>query len=162
MRLPANKPADRIFLENRSKTLLPVKKYRRRGQQILRLLAKVKKHRLGPNTTVNFRFVDGKEIRRWHRKYFGDRSATDVIAFPMREGKKLARTGEMLGDVVVCVDTARKQARKFGNTVEEEMTLYMIHGILHLLGYDDTHPSQKKVMDRLQFSILNRVMRRHG
>lgn len=131
---------------------------RQRAKIILRLLSKNKKYRLTPRTQVNFRFVGNPEIQKWHRDYFGDPAPTDVISFPMRGKNKGEK--DLLGDVVISVDTARRQARQFGKTFEEELTLYMIHGVLHLLGYDDQSRAKKKVMDRLQFSLLDKVMRR--
>ena len=159
MRSKKNKSGEPVSVYNAQKKVkISVWKCRERAGKILRLLAKTKKHRLTPATAVNFRFVDNAEIKKWHRNFLGDPAPTDVMAFSMREGRRLKSPEEALGDVVISVETARTQARQFGKTLDEELTLYMIHGVLHLLGYDDLRPSQKKVMDRLQFSLLKKVM----
>lgn len=161
MRKRKNKSPGPVSIQNAQKKVkISLEKYSERASCILRLLSKTKKHRLLPLTGVNFRFVDDAEIKKWHRDFLGDSSPTDVIAFSMREGVALKSEEDGLGDVVISVETARRQARQFGKSLDEELTLYMIHGVLHLLGYDDLQPSKKKVMDRLQFSILKKVM--HG
>jgi len=135
-------------------------KYRNRARFILKLLSKTKKHRLTSKTEVNFIFVDDRQIKKWHGQYLGDPTPTDVISFSMREGKSIQVGVDQLGDIVVSVQTAKRQARLYQKNLEEEITLYMIHGLLHLLGYDDLTLKKKKVMDRLQFSLLDEVMQR--
>jgi len=61
---------------------------------------------------------------------------TNVIAFPMQEGDFSNITPQLLGDVVICVETAQKEARSGGITMEERLYQLLIHGILHLFGYD--------------------------
>ncbi|HUI25734.1 MAG TPA: rRNA maturation RNase YbeY [Candidatus Kryptonia bacterium] len=80
--------------------------------------------------------VDDAEIRRLNRGYRGKDRPTDVLAFAMREGKRAPGDEAVLGDVVISLDTAARQAANRGASLENEVTTLLIHGILHLLGYD--------------------------
>ncbi len=148
-----------VLLENHQKKIsLPLKLLAQRADFFLSELAKNKKHRLTPKTQIQFRFVSDAEIKKWHRRYFNDPTATDVISFSMREGVSKSKE-DILGDILVSVDTAKRQAKQYEKKFDEELTLYMIHGVLHLLGYDDLVPLKKKKMDQLQFSLLEKTMR---
>ena len=91
--------------------------------------------------------------RRWRRK---DRP-TDVLSFPLLEGPLLAQPKGQplaLGDVVISVPTARRQAAAAGKTLKTELALLWVHGLLHLLGYDHVMKSGEKRMFALQTRIL--------
>ncbi|PJC47269.1 MAG: rRNA maturation RNase YbeY, partial [Candidatus Omnitrophica bacterium CG_4_9_14_0_2_um_filter_42_8] len=79
--------------------------------------------------------VNDMYIRNLNWKYRRKDSATDVLAFPMRDSRRLS--GVILGDVVISVETAAKEAKKRKKDLQGELDLYFVHGILHLLGYDD-------------------------
>jgi len=79
--------------------------------------------------------VSDREMRRLNRRYRGRDRTTDVLAFAQREGDGGAPEG-VLGDVVVSIDTARRQAAERGHTVGREVDRLLVHGLLHLLGYD--------------------------
>lgn len=79
---------------------------------------------------------DDGAIRELHRQYFGIDSATNVISFALREGEFGDLDPDTLGDVVVSVETARRDAAEAETSLEDEVTFLLIHGILHLLGYD--------------------------
>jgi len=80
--------------------------------------------------------VDDGAIRRLNRDYRGQDRATDVLAFAMREGRRAPGDAAVLGDVVISLDTAARQARQRGVATADEVRVLLIHGILHLLGYD--------------------------
>jgi probable rRNA maturation factor len=80
--------------------------------------------------------VDDAEIRRLNRDYRGQDRATDVLAFAMREGARAPGDAAVLGDVVISLDTAARQARQRGVSAADEVRTLLIHGVLHLLGYD--------------------------
>jgi probable rRNA maturation factor len=80
-------------------------------------------------------------ISRLHLQFFGETSATDVITF---------RDGE----IFVSVETARRNAREFGNSLMSEIKLYIVHGLLHLHGFDDRHPADLRRMKNMQEKIL--------
>ncbi len=107
--------------------------------------------------------VSDQEIAELNRKYRGTEGPTDVLAFSLleEEGPGL-RDGEespmyMLGDVVISVDTAREQAEEYGHSLERELALLTIHGVLHLLGYDDETEDRKQQMFARQEEILESV-----
>lgn len=80
--------------------------------------------------------VDDTEIHDLNRRYRGKDRATDVLAFAMREGLRAPGDEQTLGDVVISLDTAARQARRRRVPLEREVRTLLIHGVLHLLGYD--------------------------
>ena len=81
---------------------------------------------------------------------------TDVLSFPMDEirPKSRAQGPGMLGDVILCPDFAAKQAEEAGHSLQEELELLTVHGILHLLGFDHREAQEKREMFLLQDSYL--------
>jgi rRNA maturation RNase YbeY len=88
----------------------------------------------GAELTVTL--VDDEAIRRLNRDYRRKDRPTDVLAFAMREGVRVPGDEAMLGDVVISLETAARQAREHDTAVAEEVRTLLIHGVLHLLGYD--------------------------
>lgn len=88
---------------------------------------------------VSIVLTGDKKVHALNLRYRGKDKPTDVLSFPQRNGSEFAIPGEpeVLGDVVVSIDTAGKQAAQFGVALEEEVALLTVHGILHLLGYND-------------------------
>jgi len=74
-----------------------------------------------------------------NRKFLGRAGPTNVIAFPMQEGPFAGLSPNLLGDVVISVDTAHQEARAAGLALDERITQLLVHGILHLTGYDHEH-----------------------
>ena len=93
---------------------------------------------------VSVLLVDDATIRELNSEYRGKDYATDVLSFPLEEetaeGEEPAVIGgpaeRMLGDIVISVETAQKQASEYGHSVERELAFLTIHGLLHLLGHD--------------------------
>ena len=103
--------------------------------------------------------VDDSQIRRYHRRFRGHDWPTDVLAFEPRRGKYLPETDTpFFGDVIVSVQTAKRVAPRFGNRWDEELLLYLCHGILHLRGYRDSTPRQKVRMEKKQETILRKAL----
>lgn len=111
-----------------------------------RILSELKKKNAG----VCIFFVNDAKMRKLNLKYRKIDRPTDCLAFPMRESG-------MLGDIVISVDTARSNSRYFGSTVKKEISLYIIHGILHLLGFKDTSASARKKMRGMEEDVLKRL-----
>lgn len=86
---------------------------------------------------VSIHFVDTESICSLHNEYFNDPSPTDCISFPMDQDIQEEDPHKVLGDVVVCPETAIKYAKANACDTYEELTLYTVHGLLHLMGYDD-------------------------
>jgi rRNA maturation RNase YbeY len=98
--------------------------------------------------------VSDAEMRRLNRRWRGKDRATDVLSFAQREGAGGAPDG-LLGDVVISVDTARRQAGARGATLAREGDRLLVHGLLHLLGYDhERSPAEARRMQRRERALL--------
>ena len=84
--------------------------------------------------------VDDNEIARLNKIYLHRNGPTNVIAFPMGEGEFANINRQLLGDVVISVETADKEGKKVGITMEDRLNELLVHGILHLFGYDHEKP----------------------
>jgi probable rRNA maturation factor len=99
------------------------------------------------------------EMRRLHRRYAGDGKSTDVLSFP-DDSIEEESGGRYFGDVIVCVPVARRQARLAGHSMEAEIALLTVHGVLHLLGHDHADASSESRMVSAQAAILGPGARR--
>jgi probable rRNA maturation factor len=95
-----------------------------------------------PNAELSLLLVNDVQIQALNRRYLRLDKPTNVLAFPMREGEFSVLHPQLLGDLVISVETARRQKKRFGLDEMKMVTLLMIHGILHLLGYE--HEGTKK------------------
>lgn len=94
--------------------------------------------------------VDDRTIAELNRRYRGIAGSTDVLSFPMREGPFGSLSPDLLGDVVISAETADRQSKSARRSLREEAASLLIHGILHLLGYDHRTPSERRRMKRLE------------
>jgi probable rRNA maturation factor len=90
--------------------------------------------------------VGDVEIRELNRDYRDKNRATDVLSFSLVEGEWSGFRGTMLGDVVISIETAARQARARHRSLNEEVTRLLIHGILHLLGHDHEEDEEARTM----------------
>lgn len=94
------------------------------------------------NKEISLLFVDDNQMRELNRMYRNLDRTTDVLAFSMREGPEMALppeacdANELLGDIVISLETAQLQAKTQGHSLRREVSFLLIHGTLHLLGYD--------------------------
>ena len=112
-----------------------------------------------PSSELAVSLVGDRRMRRINRVFRGKDRTTDVLAFAMREGRAPHRSrlaAMMLGDVVISVPTAMRQARAGGHSLDEELVILLIHGLLHLCGYD--HERNRAEARRMQ--RRERLMRR--
>lgn len=111
-----------------------------------------------PDAELSLLITDDNEIARFNKEYLGRSGPTNVIAFPMTEGDFSEVTPGLLGDVVISADTAAREAREMDISTEERFTQLLIHGILHLLGYDhEASDIQAEEMDRKSEELLNLI-----
>lgn len=96
-------------------------------------------------------FVTKEHIERLNGRYAGNKYATDVLAFPLLED---GEDGFMLGDVVICPGVAEDNARKMGHPLSREIDTLLVHGTLHLLGYDHQNERDKLRMDERMQLVL--------
>jgi probable rRNA maturation factor len=111
-------------------------------------LAKAAQHVAGDVTVV---LCDDKEIQRLNRRYRDKDKATDVLSFDVGDG---LTAGEPFGDVVISVEMARRQARAYGASLVEEMQRLIVHGTLHLCGYDHHERREAARMHALTRRLL--------
>ncbi|MCG0277552.1 MAG: rRNA maturation RNase YbeY [Thermanaeromonas sp.] len=111
---------------------------------------------------VSLTLVDDEEIRRLNRDFRGIDAPTDVLSFALQEKApgepEIKEEGELLlGDIFISLDTARRQAKTYGHSLEKEIGVLVAHGFLHLLGYDHDTPEKEEIMFRRQEELLDRV-----
>lgn len=98
----------------------------------------------GP-VSLGVRFASDREVHRVNRDYRGKDKPTDVLSFP---GEAMPDGSRHLGDVLISVPTARRQAEVRGHSAERELKVLLLHGLLHCLGYD--HEADQGEMERLE------------
>lgn len=129
-----------------------------------------------PREAVAVCLVTDAEMARWNRLYRGKKGPTDVLSFPANEGeakpanhklpsaRKLRSdriaissedSGVYLGDIAIAPSVARRNARRFARTLDEELRVLILHGVLHLEGYD--HETDSGEMDRRERSLRRRL-----
>lgn len=101
-------------------------------RQVRRIVRTVLEGEGSTGVTVSVTFLSSSRMRALHRKALGSAATTDVVAFPLAHGHAI------VGDIYICPERARQNARELGIPVREEMVRLVVHGTLHVLGYD--HP----------------------
>ena len=104
-------------------------------------------------------FVSAPVITRVNETFLRHAGATDVIAFDYRDPSEFA-PGSLKGELLVCVEVALAQARCFRVPWQFEVVRYLVHGLLHLSGYDDRRPGPRRRMKREEDRLLRRLGRR--
>ncbi|MDW0108980.1 rRNA maturation RNase YbeY [Sporosarcina aquimarina] len=119
------------------------------------------KEGLENGTELSVTFLDDEAIRQVNREYRGKDQATDVISFALEEVGEgevpVVAIDEMprhLGDLLISVETAKRQAAEYGHSIEREIGFLALHGFLHLLGYDHMSETDEKVMFGRQEELL--------
>ena len=115
------------------------------------------------NYEVDVSLVDDETIHQINRDYRNVDRVTDVISFAFNDDKdpkdqiNSADVQKMLGEILICLPQAKRQAAEIGNTLERELSFLFTHGLLHLLGYDHMKPEDEAIMFPLQEKILSLV-----
>ena len=109
---------------------------------------------------LNVIFVEAKRIQELNNTYLGKNEPTDVLAFPI-DSQKLTTgdTPTLLGDVVICPAKAKENASAQKKNHDEEIALLVLHGILHILGYDHAYPEEEAVMKNREQELLSKLYR---
>jgi probable rRNA maturation factor len=103
--------------------------------------------------SINVCVMDDRRIRRINRLYLGHDRPTDVISFNLRQGRKKALEAE----IAVSAQAAARNAAQYGNTAQKELLVYIIHGVLHALGYDDRTAAQRTKMQAKTDAVVDRI-----
>ena len=112
---------------------------RSRARAVLRLLGHAR-------SELSIALVNDTDIADLNRRYRGRSRPTDVLAFSQLEGEHVQRRGVLLGDVVIGVEVATRQARSRHRALDDEVARLMIHGTLHLLGHDHVRDDEARTM----------------
>ncbi len=117
--------------------------------------------RINSLAELSILLVDVPAMTELHVKWMDEPGPTDVLSFPMDELDTARRPDEagpgpaLLGDVVLCPAVASEQAGQAGHSLDDELHLLTVHGVLHLLGYDHAEPADEREMFRLQNELLD-------
>ena len=114
--------------------------------------------RIHPQAELSVLLVDEDTMSAYHEKYMGEAGPTDVLSFPMDELRPPGEEDEpplgLLGDIVLCPAVTDRQAREHGRSSNAEAEYLLVHGILHLLGYDHADDEERAEMFGLKDKIL--------
>ena len=99
---------------------------------------------------ISVAIVTPAQIQELNKKYRNKDSVTDVLSFPMGEDN-------MLGDIIICYEQAKKQADKLGQSIEKELAFLSTHSTLHLLGYDHENEKDEEIMLQKQRAIMEMI-----
>lgn len=99
---------------------------------------------------IELRFVSSKEIRELNSQYRDKDMPTDVLSFSLSDKP-------LTGQIFICYNIAQKQAGKFGKEIDDEIALLLVHGILHIFGYDHDDSSEASKMETFEEEILNKI-----
>lgn len=132
---------------------------RRRIRQVIReaLAAEAVDYPAAVGVTI----TDDETVRELNRHWRGIDRTTDVLSFPFQDGDTEFPPDPdgtvQLGEVIISLPQAERQAERMGHPIEREMTVLLIHGLLHLLGYDHRKPSERRRMRAREDAILIRL-----
>jgi probable rRNA maturation factor len=101
---------------------------------------------------ISVAVVDDKTIAELHARYLNDPSPTDALSFPLE-----ASPGRLVGEVVVGAETAAAVASRCGESPDDELLLYIVHGLLHLVGFDDITPAKRRTMRKEEKKYLEKM-----
>jgi len=129
------------YVQTRALEIRPIspRRLRERADRMLEALGRSR-------AELSILLCDDATIHELNRDYRGIDRPTDVLAFAMAEGEAADLSPDLLGDVVISIPTATKQAHAAGKTISSEVTMLLAHGLLHLLGYDHRDPEEERVM----------------
>lgn len=113
-----------------------------------------------PKAEISISFVDRDEIKALNHQYRGIDQETDVLSFPFTEPDQWPKDSDFpiaLGDIIICTDVAHEQAETYGHSLERELGFLVVHGLLHLAGYDHMNPDEEEQMRQAQREILGEL-----
>ncbi|HSE41109.1 MAG TPA: rRNA maturation RNase YbeY [Acidobacteriota bacterium] len=103
---------------------------------------------------VTFVFLNSEQMKRYNKQYRGKDNTTDVLSFPVREQDE--ENKEYLGDILICIDKASENAKAAKQSLDKELQILTLHGILHLTGFD--HETDQGQMDKLESKLRKKVL----
>lgn len=117
----------------------------------------IKYMKLDERVELSILAVNEDEMERLHIEWMDEEGPTDVLSFPideLRSGEAFVEGRSTLGDIVICPSVAQRQAERAGHGLNVELQILLVHGILHLMGFDHAEPAEEAEMFALQGEIL--------
>ncbi len=130
------------------------KKFRVNKHKLFSIIKKIGKLSGTDSGILSLSFVEQEEIRKINKKFRGKDTPTNVISFPFMD---VAGNKKLLGDIVICPLIAKKQAREQGNDFNDYVAFLIIHGFLHLIGYDHIKEKERIVMEKKEEEIFENL-----
>ncbi len=130
----------KIYINDLTGKVKELKQIKNQAKSILSYL------KLPSSTEVSISFIDDSYMRELNLKYRDNNRTTDVLSFPQE--------GELLGDILISVDKATAQSEELGHTFEQEVRRLVVHGLLHLLGYDHKKLQEAQLMEEKEKEVL--------
>ncbi|WP_353805754.1 rRNA maturation RNase YbeY [Desulfobacter sp.] len=141
----------RILIDNRQEERLATAPLYKKTEQILNALG-------CDDHELSIVITDDAQVRELNRTYRGKDEPTNVLSFPMQEGEFSDITPGLLGDVVISLDTAEAEAIAAGISTDERMSQLLVHGILHLFGFDhELGENQAREMEEKSLALLRGI-----
>jgi probable rRNA maturation factor len=124
--------------------IVDLERFARRAAALCLRLQRKKKTELETLGEISILIVSDRRMASLHRRFMNEPGPTDVITFQH-------------GEIFISADTAKRNARRFGNSLARELRLYVVHGLLHLHGFDDRDPAGARKMEGVQRKILTKA-----
>jgi probable rRNA maturation factor len=144
-----------LILRNRQRV-------RRINARLLKQIARALLAKLnGPEAELGIHLVAAPEMARLNETFLQHMGSTDVITFDYSP-PAARHPSPIHGEIFICLDEALRQARRFRTTWQSEVVRYLVHGLLHLRGHDDSTPAARRRMKRAENRLLDRLAREFG
>lgn len=124
---------------------------------LLRKWAKITLDKRTASTEVTVRIVNTEEMAYLNSTYRHKTGPTNVLSFPFDIPKGIDMDIPILGDIVICAEVVNQEAAEQGKTLDAHWAHMIVHGVLHLLGYDHVKESEANIMKALEVDILNKI-----
>lgn len=149
-----------IFISNKQNIKIDLKFIRKFTLKILHQIEELKTKNIEKGLELSILLVDNKKIKEFNKKFRGVNSPTDVIAFPQdfsKNEKLFNNLPIVLGDVVISLEMAKQQAKDYRVPFKKEVVNLLVHGILHLLGYENSNKNKRIKMFKRQEEIVKKL-----
>jgi len=133
-----------IAVRDKTKSqILTTHKLKKLTHEVVGVVLDITGHR---NVELSVVFVDDEEMQELNERHRKKKGSTDVLSFPQHDHQFARIRPELLGDVVISVPKAQQQAKVHGHSVQDEITRLLIHGVLHLIGFDHEEEADARKM----------------
>lgn len=143
-----------VFITNEQDKIAVPEDWARKINQVAAIC--LQEEEIPEEAEVDLLFVDNEAIQEMNREYRNKDSATDVLSFPMYEADEAIDEEEeiLFGDIVISLERAQEQCQEYGHSLEREVMYLLVHGLLHLAGYDHIEDEDKKQMRAQEEALL--------